>query len=218
MARPPKYEQHLDTEDGHDGFSSIAPHFWRTAEKLRSDAIQQTVNQSPPMHWTIHSAICLYHAALDCFLNEEVTICGMLTGIPLETRGYEVQKLTLHSAKLDKFFSFFRLEARRTPEISRRVLLLAGLRNRLGHHWPVLRDTRDYPVQVIDALVDAGIERINTSWTAQCSDVRLAEWAANIVRAFVDQWWRIGREPGELERLSWAFGPDIIYPSEKPAS
>ena len=52
---------------------------------------------------------------------------------------------------------------------------------------------RDYPIEVTNALNDARIEPVNTSWAAQCSDVRLAEWAADIVRAFVDEWWRIGR-------------------------
>ncbi|MGC2075734.1 MAG: hypothetical protein WA728_06820 [Xanthobacteraceae bacterium] len=75
--------------------------------------------------------------------------------------------MTLHERKLDEFFSFFGLKGKNTPDITRRVLLLAGLRNRLAHHWPLLRDVRDYPVQVIDALTDAGIEKINTSWTAQ---------------------------------------------------
>jgi hypothetical protein len=75
-----------------------------------------------------------------------------------------------------------------------------------------MRDVRDYPVQVIDALSDAKIERINTSWTAQCSDVRLAKWAAEGVRAFIDEWWRVGRTPDALDRAQWEFGPDWVYP------
>jgi hypothetical protein len=218
MARPPEYARHLSTEDGPFGFSSIAPGFWRTAEKLRNEAVQQTAKQSQPTHWTTHSAICLYHAALDSFLNEEIAIWGMLTNTPLANGGYRIQGMTLHAEKLNAFFSFFDLKERQTPEISRRALLLAGLRNRLSHHWPEMRDVRDYPVEVIDALSDARIERVNTSWTAQCSDVRLAEWAADTVRAFVDEWWRIGRASGGIDRLQWVFGPDWVYPSDEPAA
>ena len=216
MARVPEYAPHLPAEDGLVGFSSIAHWFWRTAEKLRYQAISETAAQSIPTHWTTHSSICLYHIALDCFLNEEIAIGGMLTGTSLQGEGYQIQGMTLNTQKLDGFFSFFKLEGRRTPNISRRVLLLSGLRNRLSHHWPILREVRDYPVQVIDALDDARIKKVNTSWMAQCSDVRLAEWAADIVRAFVDEWQQIGpRAPTQLDRLNWAFGPDFIYPSDE---
>jgi hypothetical protein len=179
--------------------------------------MQQTAKQSLPTHWNVHSSICLHHAALDSFLNEEITIREMLTNTPLANGGHKIQGMTLHSEKLSAFFAFFGLKDRQTPEISRRALLLAGLRNRLSHHWPEMRDMRDYPIEVTNALNDARIEPVNTSWAAQCSDVRLAEWAADIVRAFVDEWWRIGRDPGEFDRLQWVFGPDWVYPSEEPA-
>jgi hypothetical protein len=58
------------------------------------------------------------------------------------------------------------------------------------------------------------IERINTSWTAQCSDVRLAKWAAEIVRAFVEEWWRVGRASDWLDRAHWEYGPEMVYPSK----
>ncbi|MFY9835381.1 MAG: hypothetical protein WAK55_02740 [Xanthobacteraceae bacterium] len=141
----------------------------RTAEKLRDEPVKQTTKTSPPTYWTVHSAICLYHAALECFINEEITVQSTPTKTKVSpiNSGYEIQSMTLHERKLDEFFSFFGLKGKNTPDITRRVLLLAGLRNRLAHHWPLLRDVRDYPVQVIDALTDAGIEKINTSWTAQ---------------------------------------------------
>ncbi len=215
MANPPAYGRHLVTENAQLGFSSIAPAFWRTAEKLRDEAVKQTAKQSQPTHWTIHSAICLYHAALDCFINEEITLRGALTGAPL-ANGYQTQGMTLRAEKLDGFFSCCCLAGKQAIEVQRRTLLLTGLRNRLSHHWPEMRDIRNYPVQVIDALNDAHIERVNTSWTAQCSDVRLAKWAAEIVRAFVDEWWRIGRAPDAMDRAHWEFGPDWVYPSDQP--
>jgi hypothetical protein len=76
------------------------------------------------------------------------------------------------------------------------------------HHWPQARDIRDYPVDVIAALDDAKIEKLNTSWAAQCSDVRLARWAAEVTQAFVHEWWRQTGEPGSVERRQWEFGPD----------
>ena len=51
----------------------------------------------------------------------------------------------------------------------------------LYHHAPEMRDVRDYPKQAIDALKDAGIDPVNTSWASQCMDVRLAEWGSKAV-------------------------------------
>ena len=121
--------------------------------------------------------------------------------------------MTLNAKKLDDFFNHCGLAGKQTAEVRRRTLLLIGLRNRLSHHWPEMRDVRDYPVDVIDALTDAKIEKVNTSWTAQCSDVRLATWAAGTVRAFVDEWWRLGRAPNSMDRAHWEYGPNLIFPS-----
>jgi hypothetical protein len=210
MARSPIYKTYLDTEQALSGFSSIAPHFWRTAEKLRDEAVKVTAGQSQPMNWTVHSAICLYHTALDCFINEEIAINEALTSGGASS-GYEIQGMTLNAAKFEKFYSYFGVVRQTPDDVLRRALLLVGLRNRLHHHWPEMRDVRDYPVNVIDALTDAQIEKVNTSWTAQCSDVRLAKWAAEIVRAFVEDWWQIGRGPSDNERAGWKYGPD--YPT-----
>ena len=70
----PEHERYVDSEDTLVGFSAIATWFWRAAEKLRDDADKQTAGQAWRTHWSVHSAICLYHAALECFINEEVTI------------------------------------------------------------------------------------------------------------------------------------------------
>ncbi len=217
---PPEYERYIDATTAPAGFSGIALGFWRAAEKLRDDAEKQTAGQDWRVHWSIHSAICLHHAALECFINEEIAICtaGLPTGKEkLLTDAYRVQGDTLSVQKIDGFWSLFGLEEKVTPDIKRRVALLSNLRNRLYHHWPLVRDVRDYPAHIIEALNDAQIERINTSWAAQCSDIRLAQWSARVVRGFVDEWWRIGRGPAEIERIHWEYGPDWRYPSEQPA-
>jgi hypothetical protein len=210
MTKPPAYKRYLNTEEQPPGFSAIACTHWRTAERLRDEAVKLTADQSWPAHETVLSIICLYHAALDCFINEEIEITAVLANTPLGRR-LKIQGDTLCERKLDGLFSYFGL-AGPTPEVRRRVLLLAKLRNRLAHHWPEMRDHRDYPEEVIDALNDAKIARINTSWTAQCSDVRMAKWAAEIVRAFVEEWWRVGRGSDNLARAQWEYGPKMVYP------
>jgi hypothetical protein len=64
MTKPPAYKRYLDTEEQPPGFSAIACTHWRTAERLRDEAGKLTADQSWPVHWTVPSIICLYHAAL----------------------------------------------------------------------------------------------------------------------------------------------------------
>ena len=192
MPEPVKV-RHNGIAGRHDGWvlPEIALGFWRTAEKLRSEAEKETAGQSWRTHTSIHSAICLYHAALECFINEEITFftARLPTGQEKKlTEAYRIQGETLSAKKLDAFWSFFGLSAEVTPDVTSRATILANLRKRLYHHWPVLGDVRDYPTDVIAALNDAKIERMNASWAAQCGDVRLAEWAAKVVRGFVDEW------------------------------
>lgn len=222
MARkPPTYERYIDSDNALVGFSGIALGFWRTAEKLRDDADKQTAGQAWRTHWSIHSTICLYHAALECFINEEITllVARLSTGQDkFLIEAYRIQGITLNDKKIDGFLSLFGSAEQLSSDVRRQASLLINLRNRLSHHWPLVGDVRDYPTHVIEALKDAQIERVNASWAAQCSDVRLAEWGAKVVRAFVDEWWRIGRVPAEIERLHWEYGPNWLYPSELPAA
>ena len=212
MRKPPTYERYLAPTEREPlaGFSAIAHHFWRTAERIRHEAMEATKGRSWPVDWTVHSAICLYHAALDGFINETIAFAIALGG-PAEN-GHHVQGNTLNVRKLRDFFSYFGLESKVDQKVLDRVKLLAELRNRLGHHWPEMRDIRDYPRAVVAALNDAGITPVNTTWTAQCADVRLAEWSANVVHDFVSEWWRIGRRGDDLEQAHWAFGPELMYP------
>ena len=189
MPRARPHSRYLTTDSDQKGFSAIAPNFWRTAEKLRIEAVQATAQQSWKVHWTVPSAICLYHAALDCFLNEEIAIALARAGAAsddydsLTHEGRSIQDMTLNQKKLENFFSFFQLSGKGAPEVRDRTLKLIGLRNILYHHAPEMRDVRDYPKQAIDALEDGGIKPVNTSWAGQCTDVRLVEWASKAVVA-----------------------------------
>jgi len=190
MPRARPHSRYLTTDSDQKGFSAIAPNFWRTAEKLRTEAVQATAQQSWKVHWTVPSAICLYHAALDCFINEEIAIAVARAGAasegPWTREGRSIQDNNLNQQKLESFFSFFQLNGKGVPEVRDRTVKLIGLRNILYHHAPEMRDVHDYPAQAIAALKDAGIEPVNTSWAAQCTDVRLAEWASKAVRAFIE--------------------------------
>jgi len=211
MPRPRRYSRYLAADDGPVGFSAIAPNFWQTAEQIKREAIQRTAQQNRPTHSTIPSAICLYHTALDCFINEEIALGLALTegkNPALIEAGHAIQDLTLCENKLDRFFSFFGLEGKQTPEVRDRTLLFIGLRDRLYHHSPEARDVREYPDQVIAALNDAGIKPVNTSWAGQCMRVELAVWASTSVRTFIEDWCRAGNIPSRMLDAGWELAAD----------
>ena len=213
MPRQRPHSRYLTTDSDQKGFSAIAPNFWRTAEKLRTEAVQATAQKSWKVHWTVPSAICLYHAALDCFINEEIAIALARAGDaasddPLTHEARSIQDMTLNQKKLESFFSIFQLNGKGAPEVRDRTLKLIGLRNILYHHPPEMRDVRDYPKQAIDALEDAGIEPVNTSWASQCTDVRLAEWASKAVGAFIDDWCQAASIPSRMKDPEFAGSAD----------
>ena len=94
------------------------------------------------------------------------------------TDAYRIQGETLNAKKLEGFWSLFGLSAKATPDVTRRAILLANLRNRLYHHWPVFRDVRDYPTDVFAALEDAQIAPVNTTWPPSA----VTRSAANIAK------------------------------------
>jgi hypothetical protein len=203
------FTQYLSTEDSILGFSSIAPTYWRTAENLRVAAEIETANQTWRVHWTVHSVICLYHAALECAINEEIALFMALSGGVPTLDGRIAQEAT-GKAKLDAAFSFFGVQGKQTPEIWDRTVRFIALRNHLYHHTPTLRDVREYPDEIIAALKDAGIEPVNTSWASQCTDIRLAQWSSTAVKSFIEDWCRARGIPSLMQLPGWVI-------SETPA-
>jgi hypothetical protein len=205
MPRPRPYSAYLSGNIGMRGLSSIAPYFWKTAEKIKGEALRETAEQAWKTHWTIPSAICLYHAALECFINEEIALVvgDRDTDATMIEAGHAIQDMTLHPGKLEKFFSFFGLEGKQTPDVWSRTVRFIALRDRLYHYSPEMRDIREYPDAVVAALEDARIERVNTSWASACRDIRLAEWAAVAVCAFIDDWCNAAGIPSRMEFPEW---------------
>jgi hypothetical protein len=226
MSREPKrarrrrraYSHYLATGQHQTGFSEIAPSFWQTAEKLRSEAVEATSRQTWKAHSSVPSAICLYHAALECFINEQVALAIALKGGTRDVieAGHSIQDDTLCEAKLKVFFSFFGLEGKETPEVHSRALLFLRLRDRLYHHSPEIRDLREYPDDVIAALKDAGIESVDTSWAGQCMNVRLADWASDVVHTFIEDWCQALGIPSRMQLPGWKVSN--AAPTQQPTS
>jgi hypothetical protein len=107
MPRQRPHSRYLAMDSELKGFSAIASNFWQTAEKLRTEAVQATAEQNWKAHWTVPSAICLYHAALDCFINEEIAIAlaraGAASDDALTHEGRSIQDMTLKPKKPRRF-------------------------------------------------------------------------------------------------------------------
>jgi hypothetical protein len=144
---PPDYTRYVDSNQALKGFSTIALNIWKDAERLREHAQKQTSTQTWRTHSSVLSAICLYHAALECFINEEITFYTARLGTDHEKlliEAFRIQGDTLNAKKIDSFWSFFGLANKVAPDIKRRAVLLANLRNCLYHHWPQLRKRRGW--------------------------------------------------------------------------
>src|SRR5690606_3159589 len=77
-ARSRRFTEFFQDDDKIEGYSLVASSHWKAAEMLRLKAthgLSRTRN-IPSMHWLIVPAICLYHASLDCYLNE--TLAGSM--------------------------------------------------------------------------------------------------------------------------------------------
>jgi hypothetical protein len=77
---------------------------WKTAEKIKSEALRETAEQEWKTHCTVPSPICLYHAALECFIEEIALALARSNDDPTTTEeGHAIQDMTLHEQKFEKF-------------------------------------------------------------------------------------------------------------------
>jgi hypothetical protein len=194
------------------GMSSAAPGYWRTANQLLREAARERLGkpQQSQSHFTVPSAICLYHATLDCFMNEELAFS---IGYAEKRRdeasaraARRVQDMPLSvSNKNNKPESFQKLYeiVDFSAEIERDVVTFIRLRDRLYHHTPEFRPIGFFPDDVIAALEAASIIPIGTSWFGECCSIKLAEWCAKTVQSYIEEFCRGVGVPSRFELPGW---------------
>jgi hypothetical protein len=172
------------------GFSAIAPVHYRSALKL----LQQAENVCASRQWKICyyvlSAICLFHASLECYLNEELALSLELLGDKpagdLFKRCETLQDQTFGRQKLNEFLEFYGIRERIESAIIEDVGCLCDLRDRLYHHSPKMRPTHEYPAAAVVVLRKVGVAPIHTDWTNLVSGLDVGAWARSATERFVE--------------------------------
>jgi hypothetical protein len=188
------------------GHSHVAPTLWRTAEKLRRDAGQ--AEEGPGQRWLIPGAICLYHAAIECYVNETLGYSiSVSSSEAVRTKLRKLQDLTL-GAKIDRFLATYRIKTKFSRRMRSRVLLLSSLRNRLYHHSPEHRAFNLFPREVLKALRAADVPLTGASWVGECHSPKLARWASATVPGLIDEFCRaVGMRGSHFDLPGWGRNP-----------
>jgi hypothetical protein len=135
------------------------------------------------------SAICLFHASLECYLNEELAVSLALLDKPadeLVARCLALQNKTFGREKLDGFLDAYGFGEQFETALIEDVTCLCNLRDRLYHHSPEMRPTNQYPEAAAVVLRKLGAAPIDTSWTTAMSHLDVGEWARTVTQRFVE--------------------------------
>jgi hypothetical protein len=172
------------------GFSSIAPVHYRSALKLLQQAENVCAGQQWKTCYYVLSAICLFHASLECYLNEELALSlELLRDEPAEDlfkRCDTLQNGTFTRGKLDKFLDLYGIRERMETAIIENVACLCDLRDRLYHYSPTMRPINEYPEAAVVVLRKVGVDSLNTDWTNLVGDLRVGAWAKDATERFLN--------------------------------
>lgn len=185
-----RYEQFLEVAEPLQGFSTIAPSHYRSAVKLLQHADRVCAGIEMKFCYYVLSAICLFHASLECYLNEELALAVARLRDPsagaLATRCLALQDRTLGRQKLVEFLEVYGIRERIEDAIIEDVIALCELRDRLYHHSPEMMPTNRCPEAAIVVLRKADVAVINTSWTNLVSHQSVGGWARAVTERFVE--------------------------------
>jgi hypothetical protein len=181
MGRPREFGEHFNsTGDPGEGVPLVAPTHWRAAEHLRFGGNTQL---GPFLQFGV-SAICLYHAALDCFLNEALAE-KIVKGNPQEVEHcIDLQDLPVSENKIASFLSEFRITDTFDVSILADVAKFMRLRGKLYHHAPQLISFDQSPVEALDVFRAAAYEPVDMAWVMLVAAPEVVQWCANVVSDF----------------------------------
>jgi hypothetical protein len=212
MAKRPlrrrQFETFLPVEEPMYGFSLIAPSYYRTAVHLLNESERICAKQQSDTCYYVPGAICLFHASLECHLNEDLAQSMMRTANAdqpaIVERCRAIQDMTLGPKKLHDFLAAYGFEEKFQPALLDSVIALCDLRDRLYHHSPEARPFNLAPKGVSKILNMAGVPPVNTAWTTMVSHIRVGRWSRSVTEAFVTRHFEILKMPSPFEQK--AFG------------
>lgn len=201
------------------GFGHISQEFWQSAEKLRRESARHTLPNS--RSFMIIPAICLFHAALECWMNEHLAVlAGRRARVGQHDQSnaaLRVQDKTLNADKVATFLQEFGLSDRFSAEVRTNTVAFVEFRNRLYHYSPELRSLSDCPEAALEVFRLSGAEVGNGHWTYYAAQQRVGDWCGQCVRAFMEEVWRLWERPSEFEtqpqRTIWDIPSWAAVPS-----
>jgi hypothetical protein len=206
MARKRVRETAFETPQPLVGYGVIAGNHWLSANELLELA-RAEVKASPsgpyPHSHRVSSAICLYHATLDCHLNETLAWNTSPSLHPDQEVEYQarleivrqLQDLT-GEQKAERIVAAMGLTDKFKPEVIEGYRQLDQLRKLAYHHSPAFEPTNVYPPVLLRIMAQRGIKKVNMQWSNWLEHMELLEWARETAQQFIEELDRCtGREP-----------------------
>lgn len=213
MGKPPKKRPRAEDfalQNPMVGFAIVAPYFWLSAELLVNEARRVAAGQGD-FPTTRHGAaiICLHHACLDCFLNEELALhiqpaqpSGRADQEDINQRLRGIQDLT-GAAKVQEALAAFGLDGGFSQAARDGAETLIKLRNLAYHHSPEFQDVNQYPPVITELRKQLGLREINTDWTNWLGHIAFSEWSRAALSGFIREFDRRAGRPPTMEGLNW---------------
>jgi hypothetical protein len=206
MARKRFRETAFETTQKPEGYGVIAGSHWQAANELLDLARAEAKAYPDQVYPHSHrgpSGICLYHATLDCHLNEILAWNTDPALHPDQEGEYQqrlerirqLQDLT-GAAKAERVIAAMGIADRFGPEVIEGYRQLDQLRKLAYHHSPEFEPTNEYPPILLRIMEQRGIKRINTQWSNMLEHLDILEWARETAQRFIEELDRCaGREP-----------------------
>jgi hypothetical protein len=171
----------------------LAPTHWRAAESLR---FGETSPLGPYARYGT-SAICLYHAALECFINEKLAEkLWSSEGGPQQTdKCEEIQNAALTPEKVREFLREFSAWDGFDARILEDIIKLNNLRNKLYHHAPMVMPLNKSPGEAIEVYKAAAYTPTDMAWVVNVTSVEVLRWCAFTVSDFYLEFCRVRHLP-----------------------
>jgi hypothetical protein len=189
-ARP--YEPfYVPPEPSPPSFSAISSHHYRSAVKLIQYAQAECTTQQFKTSFFILSVICLFHACLECYINEYIGLIlfSLEEQVEKDTviRFMSIQDRPFGRVKLNEYLDACGVRDHFEVAAVEDVVALCELRDRLYHHSAEMKPFNEYPQPVIVVLNKVGVPSMNSSWVSLVSHLDVGNWARKVTERFIDR-------------------------------
>jgi hypothetical protein len=192
MRRPRPHKQFFQAAEPRSGFAAIAPTHYKSARKLLQHAESVCAESEMKFCFYVLSAICLFHACLECYLNEELALSLFRLRSRVGEEDPRVDQLIglqdrpFGRQKLSDFLEAYGFGGRIAGPVIDEVVALCELRDRLYHYTPEMKPVNECPEAVAAVLTRAGVDVIRTSWPVAISHLKVGAWAKQVVEKFLE--------------------------------